>query len=48
MDSLLFIIGNLLSIALLALGWRAYQNHLEIQRLRANGHRKISPRHPHH
>jgi hypothetical protein len=48
MDTLIASLGILLAIALLILGWSAYQNHLEIQRLRANGHRKISPRHPHH
>lgn len=34
----------LLGAALLALGWRAYQNHLEITRLRRNGHRRVACR----
>lgn len=34
----------LLAAALLALGWRAYQNHLEITRLRRNGHRRVALR----
>ena len=34
----------LLAAALLALGWRAYQNHLEIMRLRRNGHRRVALR----
>ena len=35
----------LLGAALLALGWRAYQNHLEITRLRRNGYRRMAIRH---
>lgn len=34
----------LLGAALLALGWRAWQNHLEITRLRRNGHRRVACR----
>lgn len=34
----------LLGVALLALGWRAWQNHLEITRLRRNGHRRVACR----
>ena len=33
-----------LGVALLALGWRAWQNHLEITRLRRNGHRRVACR----
>ena len=36
----------ILASALFALGWRAFQNHLEISRLRKNGHRKLSFRPP--
>lgn len=32
----------LLASALLALGWRAWQNHLEIIRLKRNGYRKLA------
>jgi len=35
---------GLLGAALLALGWRAWQNHLEITRLRRNGHRRVACR----
>ena len=31
----------LLASALLALGWHAWQNHLEIERLRKNGYRRL-------
>jgi hypothetical protein len=34
----------LLGAGLLALGWQAYQNHLEISRLRRNGHRRVACR----
>lgn len=34
----------LLAAGLLALGWRAYQNHLEISRLRRNGYRRVAAR----
>ena len=34
----------LLAAALLALGWRAYQNHQEIARLRRNGYRRLAMR----
>ena len=34
----------LLGAGLLALGWHAYQNHLEISRLRRNGHRGLACR----
>lgn len=34
----------LLGAGLLALGWRAWQNHLEISRLRRNGHRRVACR----
>ncbi len=34
----------LLGAGLLALGWHAYQNHLEISRLRRNGHRRVACR----
>lgn len=32
----------LLASAILALGWRAWQNHIEISRLKRNGHRKLA------
>ncbi len=35
----------LLGAGLLALAWHAYQNHLEISRLRRNGHRRVACRH---
>lgn len=35
----------LLAAGLLALGWRTYQNHLEISRLRRNGWRRVAGRH---
>ena len=38
------ILIGLLGAALLALGWRAWQNHLEITRLRRNGHRRVACR----
>jgi 4-hydroxybenzoate polyprenyltransferase len=37
----------LLAAALLALGWRAYQNHQEIERLRRNGCRRLAFRRYH-
>ena len=40
--TLLSIIGLLLAPAILALGWRAYQNHREITRLKRNGWRRIA------
>jgi len=36
----------ILASAILALGWRAWQNHLEIERLRKNGWRKLTFRPP--
>ncbi len=38
-----FILAILL-VALSVLGWRAFQNHLEISRLRRNGHRRVAAR----
>ncbi len=32
----------LLAAGLLALGWRTRQNHLELSRLRRNGHRRLA------
>ena len=32
----------LLASAILALGWRAWQNHIEIIRLKRNGYRKLA------
>ena len=34
----------LLAAVMLALGWRTYQNHQEIMRLRRNGYRRVALR----
>lgn len=34
----------LLAAGLLALGWRAWQNHLELSRMRRNGWRRVAGR----